>query len=172
MYGRLEPSGDWWQLELDRTLAQSPEAVWAALTEPKHLAAWFPTDIEGERAAGAPLRFVFRKGEGPAIDGTMLAYEPPSLLEFRWGDDETLRFELQPAGDGTTLRFFDRFPDLGKAARDAAGWHVCLDVLARHLSGEEAPSRSREQWREVHAVYVERFGPGAATIGPPASHSA
>jgi hypothetical protein len=115
--------------------------VWRALTELEHLAAWFPTDIEGERAPGAELRFVFRNGEGPTIAGKMIT-------------------------------FLNTFDDLGKAARDAAGWHACLNVLIYHLNAEEAPWTAAERWQDVHAAYVERFGPEASTIGPPASPTA
>src|SRR5712691_3484864 len=87
VHGRLEPVGDRWQLHFTRRLPHPPEKVWRALTEPEHLAAWFPTDIEGERAAGAPLRFVFRDGEMPPVDGEVITYDPPSALELRWGDE-------------------------------------------------------------------------------------
>jgi uncharacterized protein YndB with AHSA1/START domain len=167
MYGQLEQADRRWQLRFTRKLPHPPEKVWRALTEPEHLAAWFPTDIEGERAAGAPLRFVFRNGEGPTIEGQMLVYEPPSVLEFRWGDDEMLRFEVQPDDGGSLLTFVNTFDKLGKAARDAAGWHARLDLLAHHLSGEPAPWSPQERWQQVHPVYVERLGPEAATIGPP-----
>jgi uncharacterized protein YndB with AHSA1/START domain len=172
MQGQLEHIDGRWQLRFTRKLAHPPEKVWRALTEPEHLAAWFPTDIEGQRAAGAELRFVFRNGEGPTIAGRMITYDPPSVLEFRWGDNETLRFELQPDGHGSVLTFLNTFDDLGKAARDAAGWHTCLDILVYHLNGEEAPWTPAERWQDVHASYVERFGPEASTIGPPASHTA
>ena len=85
-------------------LPHSPQKVWRALTEPEHLKAWFPTDIEGDWLPGSKLRFVFREDEGPDFDGEVLAHEPPRLLELRWGD-EVLRFELQPTGDGTALTF-------------------------------------------------------------------
>jgi uncharacterized protein YndB with AHSA1/START domain len=168
VYGHLESVDNRWQLQFTRRLPHPPQKVWRALTEPDDLAAWFPSAIEGERAAGAPLRFVFRHNEGPSTDGQMLAYDPPSLLEFRWGE-ETLRFELQPDGDGTLLRFLNTFDGLGKAARDAAGWHSCLDQLAYHLGGETPPWSARERWQQVHPTYVEQLGPAAATIGPPAS---
>ena len=71
--------------------------MWRALTEDGHLAAWFPTTIEGPRRAGAPLHFSFRQGEAEAFDGEMLAFEPPSLMELRWADD-VVRFELEPDG--------------------------------------------------------------------------
>src|SRR5438094_969870 len=103
MEGQLEQRQGRWQLRFTRQLPHPPEKVWRALTDHEHLAVWFPFRIEGERAAGAPLRFVFPNGEAPVIEGRMLACNPPSLLEFSWGNDETLRFELQPDGAGTVL---------------------------------------------------------------------
>jgi uncharacterized protein YndB with AHSA1/START domain len=167
--GRLARRGDRWELTFDRRLPHPPEKVFAALTEPEHLAAWFPSAITGERAVGAKLRFEFRDGaDGPPIEGEMLAWDPPRLVEFSWGDD-TLRFELAPDGDGTRLTFVDTFAEGGKAARDAAGWHTCLDLLAAEVAG--APLfDSTERWREVHPGYVDALGPEAATIGPPPGH--
>jgi uncharacterized protein YndB with AHSA1/START domain len=165
-FGQLEQAGSRWRLRFTRRLRHPPAKVWRALTEPAQLAAWFPTDIEGERAAGAALRFVFRNGEGPTLDGEITAYEPPLLLEFRWGE-ETLRFELRPDGAGSELTFLNSFDEIGKGARDAAGWHVCLDALGCQLDGDTPPWATRDRWREVHAVYVERFGPEASSIGPP-----
>ena len=171
--GQLAHIGGRLQLQFTRQLHHPPEKVWRALTEPEHLAAWFPTQIYGQRAAGAALRFVFPNGEAPTLDGEMLSYEPPTVLEFRWGNDETLRFELQAdAGGGTRLTFLNTFDELGKAARDAAGWDICLDVLAYHLDDQQAPWTTGEHWPQVNAKYVERFGPEAATIGPPASLNA
>jgi uncharacterized protein YndB with AHSA1/START domain len=165
--GQLEQIDDRWQLRFTRKLPHPPEKVWQALTEPEHLEAWFPTTVEGERTPGATLRFEHRGGEAPPMAGKLITYDPPSVLEFRWGDEDTLRLELQPDGDGTALTLVDTFDEIGKAARDAAGWHSCLDRLGYHLDGEEPPWDSREPWRQVHPGYVERFGPEAATIGPP-----
>jgi hypothetical protein len=66
----------------------------------------------------------------------------------------------------------DTFGELGKAARDGAGWHTCLDLLAFTLDEKEAPWSSAERWRQVHGSYVEGFGPEAATIGPPEAFDA
>ena len=165
--GQLERSSGRWQLRFTRNLPHRPEKVWRALTEAPHLAVWFPTGIEGERAAGAKLRFVFRGGEVPATDGEMITYDPPAALEFRWGD-ETLLFKLKPDGEGSILTFVVAFDELGKAARDGAGWHACLDFLSYRLDGEDPPWTSRERWEHVHESYMERFGPDASTIGPPA----
>ena len=85
-------------------------------------------------------------------------------MELRWGDGETLRLEVRPDGDGSELTLINVFDEVGKAARDAAGWHACLDALVADLDGQDPPEN---RWAEVHPEYVERFGPEAATIGPP-----
>jgi uncharacterized protein YndB with AHSA1/START domain len=163
--GTLETSADGRSvLRFRRHLHHPPEKVWRALTEDGHLAEWFPTTIEGPRQAGASLRFSFRNGEAEAFDGEMLAFAPPSLLELRWADD-VLRFELEPAGAGSVLNLTVTFPEHGKAARDGAGWHVCLERLESECDGTTPPADDR--WRVVHARYVEALGPEASTVGPP-----
>jgi len=169
MQGQLEPDGQQWKLCFTRELSHPREKVWRALTEREHLRKWFPTDIEGERRSGAPLRFAFPNGEGPTLEGEMLVYDPPDLLELRWGD-ETLRFELQPHGQGTILTLVNTFEQIGKASRDAAGWHACLDTLQYVLGDQRVPWSETEHWQQLHASYVESFGAEASTIGPPSDH--
>ncbi len=151
--GTLEEVGGRWRLRFVRELRHSPEKVWRALTEEEHLAAWFPTTIEGDLTpgpAGAPLVFGHRGHDFPPVTGELLACEPPRLLEFTWGfsgdpadTPEHSRFELEPRGDrgeGCVLTFTTTYDAVGKSARDAAGWHVCFDALERHLAGEPASS--------------------------------
>ena len=94
--------------------------------------------------------------------------DPPHLLEFRWGTD-TIGFELVSAGKGCIFVLTDVLDDLGKAARDAAGWHTCLDFLVVALDHVTPAFTSSERWKAVHGDYVVQFGPAAATIGPPDS---
>jgi uncharacterized protein YndB with AHSA1/START domain len=166
-FGELDRSGARLVLRFTRVLAHPPTKVWRALTEPEHLAAWFPTTIDGERAVGAALRFAFPNHEAPDMHGEMLAFEPPTVLELRWGD-EILRFELDGDDAKTVLTFSDTFDELGKAARDAAGWHSCLDLLGFDIAEEPSPWSSADRWRQVHGEYVARLGADASTIGPPA----
>ena len=164
--GTLARRDDWWTLTFTRMLAHPREKVWRAVTEPEHLAAWFPQEIVGERKAGAPLRFA--GPDGAAFAGQLLVFDPPSVVEFTWGTD-LLRIELAADavdGAGTVLTLTDTFDDVGKAARDAAGWHECLDLLAADLGGTPRPEWG-ETWRRIHPVYVTAFGPEAATLGPP-----
>jgi hypothetical protein len=95
----------------------------------------------------------------------MLVFDPPSVMEFTWGTD-LVRIELATDGAGTVLTLADTFDDLGKAARDAAGWHECLERLTGDLDGTPLPALG-EAWQRIHPVYVAALGPAAATIGPP-----
>ena len=66
-YGSVEQLDDGrWQLRFTRQLPYPKAKVWHAITEPEHLTEWFPTTIEGERTAGATLRFMFPGGQAPA----------------------------------------------------------------------------------------------------------
>ena len=167
-HGQLQAAGDAWQLVFTRRLPHPPEKVWRALTEPAHVSAWFPADIVGERRAGAALSFEFREDEGPTLPGELRVFDPVELLELTWAD-EVMRFELTPDGDGTVLRFVNTFGDVGKAARDAAGWHGCLDALDVELDGGSGPAGAG--WDALHPVYVAAFPPEASTVGRPEGHS-
>jgi activator of Hsp90 ATPase-like protein len=146
-HGTLEEAPDGRpRLRFTRRLPHPPAKVWRAITEPEHLAAWFPD-------AG--------------VEPEVLAADAPRALDLRWGTDR-LRFELRPDGGGTELTLLDTLDAVGKAARDGAGWHVCLEDLAHHLGGTRAEGSGPDRWRAVHPDYVAALGPAAATIGPPA----
>jgi uncharacterized protein YndB with AHSA1/START domain len=153
-------------LRFRRRFSQERPMVWRALSEPEHLEKWFPTTIEGERKAGADLRFVFRENEAPAFEGEMLAFDPPELMELQWGEDR-LRFELHAEQGETVLDLTVRLGEVGKAARDGAGWHACLDLLACEVAARPAPWTSSDRWRQVRQAYIDSFGPEASRLGPP-----
>lgn len=169
--GSMEQRDDGrWQVRFVRRLAHPRERVWRALTDDEHLAAWFPTTVVGERRTGAPAQFGFPDAGTPPFEGRFLAVEPPEVLELDWGGD-LLRFDLAADGAGTVLTLTTVLADRGTGARTAAGWHVCLDALEHdalgNVAGEGRGRAPHEAWAPVHAVYVERFGPEAATVGPP-----
>lgn len=161
MNGELIQNGSEWQLRFTRELPHPQEKVWRAITEPEHLKAWFPMPVVGEWKVGASLKFPSEYGD---FDGEVIAVNPQSLLEFRWGTD-IIRLEVKPHGNGTTLTLLDTIDQLGKAARDAAGWHVCLDNLEAHLAGK---SSTDGDWQSLNAEYSSEFGPEASSIGPAA----
>jgi uncharacterized protein YndB with AHSA1/START domain len=147
-------------LHFERRFAHPVEKVWRAISDPAELAHWFPCRVElDELRVGAPLRFVFPADMAPPMDGAVTALDPPRLLAFSWGEDE-LRFELEHDGEGCRLRFTDALGERDKAARDAAGWDVCLETLEQRLDGREtaAPgTRPSGAWRGHYEAY-ERLG--------------
>ncbi|MCU1449074.1 MAG: hypothetical protein JWP02_1244 [Acidimicrobiales bacterium] len=165
-HGELHQVDDRWELRFTRVVPHPPEKVWRALTEAEHRKVWFPDTVEGEFAPGATLRFVSDDDAFPPFEGKVLTYDPPRVLEHTWGAD-IIRFVLEPDDDGTVLTLTDTITEVGKAARDGAGWHECLDWLESHLAAETPTWAPMERWSELHPDYVERFGPEASTIGPP-----
>jgi hypothetical protein len=127
---------------------------------------WFPTSIDGEREAGALLAFKFPNNEAPPFEGEMLVFDPPHVLELRWGGDR-LRIELQPVEGGTLLIFFDTLEELGKAARDGAGWHTCLDALSAHLDGAPTLAVQRRGGARCTQTTSPRSGPPRPRLGHP-----
>ena len=155
-------------LTFERTLRHPIDAVWDAITDPEELPHWFPSTIIGELAPQADLRFEFPgHPEIEPMRGRVTEFDRPRTLAFTWGGDE-LRFELAEAAHGTTtLRFTVALDTKDKAARDAAGWHVCLDRLERSLVDKdtEAPGGAPTgEWRDHYEEYQRRGLPADAPI--------
>ena len=125
-----------WELHFERHLTHPPEKVWRAITESEHLRHWLPCDIVGDRHAGAALTLPFwpevvekYQIDEPVLPGRIEAWDPPHVFEWMW-DADRLRFELEPAGDGTRLRFTTWIAgDEALAIDSSAGYHVCFDRL-------------------------------------------
>jgi len=164
--GELERVGDGARVRFTRRLPHPRETVWRALTDTEHVNAWFPTTIEGEWRAGEPLRFRFRDGEGPDMHGEIAVYEPPARLQYRWGDED-LDFALADDHGATVLTFTVTFHEIGKVARDSAGWHQCLGLLDYAVDDQPVPADAQQAWKRLFTTYTERFGEDTATIGPP-----
>ena len=61
--GTLERRGESWAVVFTRRFDHPVERVWRAITEPEHLASWFPGRMEGELRPGALLKFVVETGD-------------------------------------------------------------------------------------------------------------
>lgn len=168
-YGTLATLPEGGRLSFVRDLTHSREKVWRAITDPAELTVWFPSTIDGDRVAGAPLKFVFPFPDAPMMEGTMRVYDPPSTIEFNWGDD-VLRITLEEIDGGTRLTLTDTFGEYDKAARDAAGWHACLDRMTYQLNDEAWPYGGDGRWKEVTSWYLEHFPAAATTAAVPDFH--
>lgn len=145
-------------VRLERRLPDPPPIVWLALTDREQLRSWFPCDVMVEGGlweVGAAITFPFPSEViDMTLTGEVLEVDEPSVLTFSWGD-EVLRFELTPQDRGTLLVLIDELPP-GTAARNAAGWDVCLD----RLTGLDT---ARDAWRSRFDVYSAAFAP---VLGP------
>jgi uncharacterized protein YndB with AHSA1/START domain len=150
------PAGpDRWSVRLVRRYPHPVETVWRAVSEPEHLAAWFPSTVELDPQVGGEVRFGPAFDGDPGLTGEVLAWEPPHLLAFTW-DADAIRFELAATDDGTELVLLHAFDDRAGAASFAAGWDGCGLALAAHLAGDPPPPPTRAVAR--HEELVASFG--------------
>jgi uncharacterized protein YndB with AHSA1/START domain len=153
-------------VRFERTYPHPIERVWAAVSEPDGLAHWFPSKVEIEPRVGGTIRFSEDPNTEPST-GTVLRYEPPRALAFSWGGDE-LRFDLAPRGDGgCTLTLINVLEARDTAARNAAGWTVCLAELDKQLAGASAEgphAESAQPWQPLYEEYVAAGMPSGAPI--------
>ncbi|MET0390693.1 MAG: SRPBCC domain-containing protein [Polyangiales bacterium] len=156
-HGTLEKVAGRYQLRYERRLRHPADKVFRALVEPDELAHWFPARIEGERKAGAELRFVFEGDAAEPTRGRVNVFDPPRVFELTW-DDELLRFELTPLADGCKLVFITTFVERVIAPRSAAGWHGCLDHLAKRCGGTPDAAETPTNWPTLYAHYASSFG--------------
>lgn len=145
-----------------RRLGHAPEKIWRALTKPEEQIEWMPFVADRDIAAvGSFMLRMTDREEAEERAAEVLAAEPARLLRYRWGDD-VLTWELEPEGDGTrlTLRHLTKMPD--QIASFAAGWHICIDVLARFLAGQPVGAIVGEDamlygWKELNEAYSARL---------------
>ena len=170
-YGQLIRTGGRAVLEYRRRFDHAAENVWRALTEPADQRSWHPTPFELEPALGGRVSYL-AGGDVPDMPaGEVTEYDPPHLLAHTW-DDDLLRWEVRAHDEGCMLVLTHTFDDHFKAARDAAGWHVCLDSLSATLDGAQPPhgedgERLPSGWRELNTAYEQRFGIPQEKATPP-----
>jgi uncharacterized protein YndB with AHSA1/START domain len=171
----VRKDGEKWTLVLVRDLPHPPEKVWKALTEPEHLREWAPFDSDRNLASTGSAKLTTVGAPKPLVTETQVKRaDAPRLLEFNWGGQD-VRWELEPlGGDGTRLTLWHNI-DRGFISMGAAGWHICLDVLGRLLSGHPlgrivGPDAMKfGGWQRLNAEYAQQFGVKAP--GGPSSPS-
>ena len=153
--GRLVVEGDRAALIFERRLPFPVQAVWSAITDPSQRARWMgDTTIEGR--AGGRIEMV---PSGPPLPpeqkrmtGRILVWDPPHVLEHEWNQpiarDSIVRYELEPDGADTLLRFSHRGLGIATATGFRSGTHAYLDRLQAYLRGEPLPDWS-QRYQEV-----------------------
>ncbi|MFF9118957.1 SRPBCC family protein [Streptomyces massasporeus] len=142
------------------------DRVWQFVTNADELERWFPSRAEIELRPGGTVRF----GGDPHMEdstGRVLAVDPPHHLAFEWGGDE-LRFDLEEAGEKSTRLTLTNVLDArDSAARNGAGWEVCLAALDARARGEETAgphAGADAPWKELYAAYVAAGVPSGAPV--------
>ena len=146
-----------------RRFRHSPAKVWAALTDPAQLAEWAPFDPDRDLAHPGPA--VLSMSEGGQVEEypvTVLTAVEPRLLEYTW-DEDLLRWELEPDGAGTKLTLLHTCASPDWVLKAGAGWHICLEVADRYLSGAPigrivGSECKRYGWQELHDRYAAKLG--------------
>jgi uncharacterized protein YndB with AHSA1/START domain len=158
----VRKEGESWTLVLVRELRHPPTKVWQALTEPAHLREWAPFDADRTLGTVGPVKLSTVGTPAPQIsETTVKRAEAPRLLEYSWGGND-MRWELEPLDTGTRLILWHKI-DRGFISMGAAGWHICLDVLDRFLSGQPigrivGPDAMKFGWQRLNAEYAQQFG--------------
>jgi uncharacterized protein YndB with AHSA1/START domain len=96
-------------IRFDTVYPHSPERVWRALTDSAAMADWLmPNDFQPRLGH----KFQFRTKPAPGFDGIVncevVELDPPRTLAYTWrggGIDTLVRFVLEPAPEGTRLKF-------------------------------------------------------------------
>jgi uncharacterized protein YndB with AHSA1/START domain len=156
----IDPKRD---LVLERVVDVSPEVVWAAWTEPRHLKKWFTplpwttVDCEIDLRPGGAFRTVMRSPEGQDYPnaGCYLeivphrkllwtdALEPgfrPARPNAEAGFRMTAAILLEPQGEGTKYTALVMHADEeGRQKHEAMGFHQgwgkALEQLVAHMRG-------------------------------------
>jgi uncharacterized protein YndB with AHSA1/START domain len=159
----VRKEGKTWTLILVRELRQPPQIVWKALTDPASLREWAPFDADRNLGAIGPVRLTTVGTPTAQTSETRVTRaEEPRLLEYHWGDKAILQWQLEPCGDGTRLTLWHNI-DRDFISMGAAGWHICLDVLAHLLANDPigrivAGEAMKFGWPRLRAEYARRFG--------------
>jgi uncharacterized protein YndB with AHSA1/START domain len=155
-------AGEQWTLIFVRALPHPPEKVWAALTDPGRLSQWAPFETPHDLSrTGATTLTMIDGPERTETAAEVLRAEAPTLLEYTWEQD-LLRWELAPDGDGTRLTLRHSFAKRDEAPMFLAGWHLCVAVLERLLDGDPVGViRGRDAapygWDELRAAYAAKL---------------
>ncbi|NGO08963.1 SRPBCC family protein [Streptomyces sp. HC44] len=168
-----EPTGTYLTLDdgrpavrFTRTYDHPIDRVWQFVTDVDELAHWFPSRAEIELRAGGTVRF---SGDPNIEDSTgrVLAVDVPRHLSFSWGGDE-LHFDLEELDEKRTrFTLTDVLAEENTAARNGAGWEVCLTALDGWARGErfEGPhAGDTAPWREFYRGYIEAGIPSGAPV--------
>jgi uncharacterized protein YndB with AHSA1/START domain len=177
-YGKFTGSGE---VRLVRTLPGPIERIWEYLTDPEKRARWFCGGVLEQKAGGKvefamvhknlaphetpPAKYAQVQDPGVTFEGRVLRCEPPRLLAYTFGSDESeVTFELTPQGKEVLLVLTHRTRGSEQAdlCNYAGGWHTHLVHLIALLEGRPRPpfwsthAKLQAEYEKLHAAASQR----------------
>lgn len=152
-------------LRFRRTYPHPIEKVWAAISTPAGLQNWFPGRVTMEPHVGGAMTFAEDPNAEPGT-GQVLVLDPPRQFSFIWFKSE-VRLELSVADEGCVLTLTELLEAADTAARNGAGWTVCLGELTRHLDGvpdTDPMVAGADTWQPLFEAYAAAGFPSGAAI--------
>ena len=134
-------------IEREVVLPAPPARVWAALTRPDQLGAWFGTQAAVDLRPGGEVVFTWDGSTGPrgTSRGVIETIEPTHRFAFRWQADPgeppmtLVEFTLEAHPEGTRLRvvesgFASLPPEWRTREHHVEGWQRELAELEQYLA--------------------------------------
>ncbi len=142
-------------IERELYIDATREVVFDVISDPKHVAQWWPDTASYDVRVGATGEVTFGDPThgGKVVTLTVVEVDPPRTFSFRWtheaeetpvaGNSLLVTMELVPTGAGTTLKFVETgFREMGwdHAQTESAyqdhvnGWDAFLPRLAPYVA--------------------------------------
>lgn len=165
--------GGGYRVTFVRQYEQPIEDLWAAISAPEGLDAWYPTKVRHDGVVGSRIIETFESIDGtppPEVPpGVLSAYDPPHVFEMRvdgpqeseypgMRGTQTIRMEASEAEGANVSRLvFTHDVETKETAVDVlGGWHWCLESLALHFG--EVGDASKAYHDRVRDWYLSTYG--------------
>ena len=160
----------------------APEKVWAALTEARHLASWFPLKASN-KGEGVGAKVGLSWGEGAAWETTVTAWEPGRHVQ--WTDEPmgdppavlVVDFHIEQARGKTIVRLVHSGFGAGASWDDMyegtkGGWSYFMKNLAHYMDHHYGTARTmvsdrRPAGMSYEETWMQLLGPKGLAIEPP-----
>ena len=144
----------------EREYSAPVDHVWSVVATAPALSRWFPSRVQLNAHQGGGIVFT-GDPHMEASTGTVTNWEPPRHWSFTWGESE-VDMTVEPHGEGSKLTFIEFLEAENTAARNAAGWHVCLHAMTSVLTGDTMTTPL--DWEPVYRGYAEKGLPTGAVV--------